>query len=530
MPNILTVIFIEQSMKELPPEVRSLNDQELIRKLKSRRDKLQKIAKKYYHFLSKEVDISATDNDDRFEIERMADGSVKVRYFVLRKSKGDLLKYERTFYPKETKELRLYGLRGDDSFLIRGANSSKIKIRFIGGEGKDTIENKTTTGKVFAYDEIGGIEIKGHKIKDKTSTDFNVNDYDRQGFTYNTNFPLLFFGSTLDDGFWFGGSIGWVNHGWRKSPYKSSQSFSASFAPGSRNAFQIEYNGHFPKVFGGALDFRPNILLNYPRYANFFGLGNNSINPDREIQFNWVRMQSAEVAPMFSVQTRDKTTQFNFGPVFQSHDIKNTSDRVSNDETLGFTDEEFERRTYLGGRTHLRIHFLDNPVLTGNGFDLNASLVYLNAPTKDEEVLEFESSLQFYLTLIKNPQIIYAASVGYNKSFGDLQFYQYPDLGNNNFLRGFRNNRFRGQSLFFFNNDLRLHLFNWNNPILPMDVGLVGGYDIGRVWLENENSDVWHNSQTVGLWMNILGLAIIQPYYSFTDEGNVFSLRLGFNF
>ena len=123
-----------------------------------------------------------------------------------------------------------------------------------------------------------------------------------------------------------------------------------------------------------------------------------------------------------------------------------------------------------------------------------------------------------------------ANNVGYQKSSGDLQFHQYADLGNLTNLRGFRNNRFRGEQAFFHNVDLRMHLFKWRNNILPMDVGIVGGYDSGRVWLDSENSDQWHNSTTIGLWMDVLGAAILQPYYSFNDDGDSFSLRLGFSF
>jgi len=63
-----------------------------------------------------------------------------------------------------------------------------------------------------------------------------------------------------------------------------------------------------------------------------------------------------------------------------------------------------------------------------------------------------------------------------------------------------------------------------------MDVGFVGGYDTGRVWRDGESSDLWHHSTTIGLWMDVLGAAVIQPYYSFTDEGDMFSLKVGFNF
>ncbi len=63
-----------------------------------------------------------------------------------------------------------------------------------------------------------------------------------------------------------------------------------------------------------------------------------------------------------------------------------------------------------------------------------------------------------------------------------------------------------------------------------MDVGILGGYDYGRVGLDDVESDVWHNSQTIGLWFNILDLVVLQPYYSFTDEENTFTFKMGFNF
>ena len=32
------------------------------------------------------------------------------------------------------------------------------------------------------------------------------------------------------------------------------------------------------------------------------------------------------------------------------------------------------------------------------------------------------------------------------------------------------------------------------------------------------------------VWLNVFGLVIVNPHYSFTEEGNLFSLKLGFNF
>ena len=63
-----------------------------------------------------------------------------------------------------------------------------------------------------------------------------------------------------------------------------------------------------------------------------------------------------------------------------------------------------------------------------------------------------------------------------------------------------------------------MQLIQWNNTYLPVDFGLLLGYDYGRVWLSDEQSRRWHSSTTLGIWMDILGMAIINPHYSITSE------------
>jgi hypothetical protein len=519
---------IEKSMTHLPDQVENLNDQELIRKLKSRRDKLHKIGRRLYDFLSKEVEISATDDDEDFIVTRLEDGSVNVKMFT--KEKGDdLLKYERTFYPSETREIRLYGLRGKDDLELKGDDNNDIRIRFIGGEDKDEVSNLTKS-ELFAYDDMKGIKFKKGNVIDQRSNDLEVNDYDRNGFKYDTNVPAFFFGSTVDDGFWFGGGLTYIKQGWRKDPFKAKHSFSFKVAPQSQNAFLIGYGGHFPNVVEGA-DFVPTISVDFPRYENFFGLGNDSPAPGNDIQFNWVRMQSIIVNPL--LRTNVGGIELDFGPVFESHDIDNVTGRIGEDPVLGFTNEELKRRNYLGFSLASSLSYQDNAAFPTNGFNFNLSYKFLRDASEEENVTNFNTSLGFYVTLLNKPSFIFGTKLGYAKTFGDPLFHQLTDLGNNTNLRGYRNNRYRGDSGFYQNFDLRMKLFSWNSKVIPMDIGILGGYDYGRVWLESEQSDDWHSSTTVGMWFNILGAIVVHPYYSFTEEEtetDVFTLRVGFNF
>lgn len=529
LQNRLTEQVIDEAVLLFPKEILSLdNDEELSRILKARRLNLDKIARRFYDFLAKEVEVTGTDNADKFVITTHPDGNVHLKVTVDSKNHGTLTKYERTFYPEETNEIRLYGLRGKDELILEGAEKSTIRIKIIGGEGKDFIKNKNAHQQIEVYDTPEGIETEG-VVKNMTSTDLQVNEYDRYGFQYNSSLPLLNFGYTVDDRLWLGASISWINRSWRKDPYQSKQGFSFIAAPGSRDAYQIGYEGHFPNLLG-RLDFAPTLDLSYPYYENYFGLGNNSTNDlSNPIEYNWVRMQTIDIKPNLRLRL-GKLTQLDFGPIFSVRNISNTADRVSEDADLGFTDEEFQTRKYWGADARFSLSIVDNSSFPTNGFSFSTSGFYKFENSLDENIAELSLESQFYLRLLNKPLVVFANQFGYGKSFGDLQFFQYQDLGNNSGLRGFRNERYRGESRYYHNMDLRVRLIKWKNNFIPMDIGLLAGYDYGRVSLEGESFRNWHSSQTVGLWFHLLGSIVVQPYFSFIEEQNAINLRLGFNF
>ncbi len=514
----------------LPPEVRGEDDAELISMLKSRRDNLLTICRKQYEFLSQEVQISGTDHKDRFEVERFEDGSVNVTWYAERKDKGDIKHYDRTFLPKETREIRLYGLRGKDEVKVSGADNSAIRIRFIGGADKDEFKNKTGGKRLFAYDEPDGIKLKGEGIKDKTSLDVHVNDYERNGFLYNTNFYAPTFGSTVDDGFWLGGMLNWTTNAWRKLPYKASQSANFSVAPFSRNAVRIGYTGLFPEVIG-PLGLSLSSNVDFPWYTNYYGPANEASPIESDIRYNWVRLQSFDFRPQLFYSTNDQATTFTFGPSLVTNDIEVDEGRISTSESFGFQGQDLDRRWYVGADFAVSSGFVDRLNAPANGLLWNAGIEYLRELNLDEEVLKWNADMSFYITLVNRPELVLANKFGYAQIFGDPQFFQYPDLGNTTNLRGYRLNRFRGDRLFFHNVDLRARLFTWDNTWLPMDIGLLAGIDSGRVWLDEiDGNEDWHHSQTIGVWFDLLGFLVVQPHYSFTEEQDAFSLRVGFNF
>ncbi|HEX7844911.1 MAG TPA: hypothetical protein VF476_03860, partial [Chitinophagaceae bacterium] len=64
---------ITDAIKKMPPEVFPLSGQEIVDKIRSRRDQLHEYARSYYLFLAKAVDIPGSDKKELFDIEQKDD-------------------------------------------------------------------------------------------------------------------------------------------------------------------------------------------------------------------------------------------------------------------------------------------------------------------------------------------------------------------------------------------------------------------------------------------------------------------------
>ena len=131
------------------------------------------IAKKYYNFLAKEVDIYGTDKKELFEITRIKNGDVDVKVYDSNKN-GDKQKliYHRLFLRSQTNELNIYGLGDDDIFNITGEGNKSIFIRTIGCLGNDTFNDTSKVGglskKTWVYDTPKGNTLNlGTEAKNK---------------------------------------------------------------------------------------------------------------------------------------------------------------------------------------------------------------------------------------------------------------------------------------------------------------------------------------------------------------------------
>ena len=112
----------------------------------------------------------------------------------------------------------------------------------------------------------------------------------------------------------------------------------------------------------------------------------------------------------------------------------------------------------------------------------------------------------------------------------NYEYFQALSLGANNYLRGYRKDRFTGTSTAYANTELRLRLLKSKSYILPGDVGVMGFFDIGRVWQRGEDSRKWHNAYGGGLYYIPYSLVMISATMGFSPEDKVFNFSLGTKF
>lgn len=543
LQNSLTDEEIENAVKQLPKPIFAISGPGIISKIKSHRQHLPEDAMKYYRFLAQEVDIVGSDKNELFEILRQDDENTLVTVRKIDKN-GNLeqVVYQRQFKTSETDEIRLYGLAGNDAFRVTGKVGKGIKVRIIGGDEADKITDESRVGgiskKTFVYDTANGNDLQlGAETKDQTSHHQQVNHYDPKAFKYNYLGPVAALGYNRDDGLLVGGGVSVTDHGFKKEPFASSHRFLARYALLPRS-FRFDYQGYVTHAIGKA-DMQINLDLRTPNYAeNFFGLGNNTTfdadNYKTAEAFDFYRFRSKQYYFSLLFGTRlGKHHSLLLGPSYQSVNINFVDgDFLSLDQGTEENNPDLYRIKNYGG-VDLRYTFdsRDDKIIptAGNLLRLGAG-VYTGISPTAKDYRQLSGEWTYYHTFRIPLKVTLANRVGAATNFGSYEFFQANVLDGNNNLRGFRRNRFSGTTSLYNNTDLRVRLFNFKTYLFPGSLGIVAFHDIGRVWLEGEQSHRWHSGYGGGVWISPVNLFILSAEYAVSRETRMPLLRAAFLF
>ena len=141
----------------------------------------------------------------------------------------------------------------------------------------------------------------------------------------------------------------------------------------------------------------------------------------------------------------------------------------------------------------------------------------------------FHTDFTFYYSFKQPSRVTLSNRIGYGNVFGSPEFYQLMHLDGFDQMRGFRKYRFAGETVFYNNTDLSLKLVDVRAYILPTQIGVKVFYDIGRVGVENEDSNVWHQSYGGAIWLSPARVIYISLLYGKSVEGWYPSFKFAFS-
>lgn len=526
----LTDDIIEKAFLNIPEEMPVGSIEDIKEKLKARRANLQKVANRYFKLINKYAVIKGTNKDDWFDVERMPNGQTKVTAYRIKKGEKKDKFHERTYNREETKEIWIYALDDDDVFEVKGEGDNLIKVILIGGQNNDryVIEN----GKRVKYYDYKSKKntIVTHKGKKKFSDDYKTNVYDYKKLKNSTNQLIPSIGANPDDGFKLGFVDVYTTYGFERNPFTTQHQFAASYYFATEG-FELNYKGEFANVIG---NFNLGLEANFtsPNYAfNFFGFGNQSVNLEADgnenLDYNRVKLRTLKFEPSLKWIGRYGAS-FKFGLTYEAIEVEDTEGRFIN-EFIG--DNTEVNNDFYGADAKYQFVNSDNEAFPTLGMLFSIHAGFRNNVDTSKGFGYIIPELGFDYKLEPNGQLVLATKLRGHFNLGnDFEFYQGATLGADNGLRGYRNQRFNGKRAFVQSTDLRLNLRKVRTSVMPLKLGLYGGFDYGRVWLQNDNSNRWNTSVGGGVFANAADLVTMNLSAFNSDEGLRLAFRLGFAF
>ena len=525
----LTDQVIETAVNKIPPEVFAKSGKEIIDKLKSRRNQIVEVAEEYYHVLSKEVAITGSDKRELVKITSEGDSTV----INLSKISNEKPLYHRTFHKSETDAINIFALDGRDSVIVKG-EASPIKVRVIGGEGKDYISDLSASkaGKPIKYfdSDEGNIINKGDNTRLRLSASPTIHEFQENWFQYDKSSPIPSFDYNPDDGIFFGGGYSVTHYGFRKQPYSYNQTLKGNFAPKTR-AYSIQYAASFYSLFKRNHDLLIRTSYNGPKYTfNYYGEGNSTPNLGDDIDYFRIRTKNFGITALYQ---RRFTEAFSvgIGPGYEHFWVEKQSDKFLTSPDFVDKEDIDNPSRFAVLRSYANIDFVNNKISPATGVRWFNSASYFNEISGTRlKFLQLKSNLSFYATPNFSFPVTIALNVGGATNIGDYKFFQANSLGTNTRLRGYRNNRFAGRSYLYNNTELRFKVSNIRNYLMTGNFGLFGFFDTGRVFSDFPENNTWHYGYGPGVWINFYNKFLISTGYGISREGEYFSITSGFAF
>jgi len=538
---------IDRAVAALPAEYARKDGARLARDVRGRRDDLPKAARRFYEHLAREVDVQTSDAAHAIGVTRSEGGRTRV---AVRTQDGRVL-FDREFLPRETKEIRVYLRGGDDRVVVTGGRSP-IRLELVADAGAKQVDDREGGGTRI-HDEHGVVAVlkgPGTRVDRKPyvppppdSGFVDVEDVPPRDWGSDT-IPIPEVGYEPDVGAFVGGAVVHKRYGFRRDPWKSRHvlAFGWAFEAGQP---RVRYEGRL-RPENSKLVLGLDAHYSGIDVLRFYGEGNETHDrgPDRSFR---VRNQLARLMPTVTLPLLDDTIRISAGPYAQFSRTFNGERRI--DQLNPYGNHKFgvvgavgrfqvdTRRSVDTKMENLELPFHENPAA---GYPTRGYLLDLGARIQppvwdaDRTYGAILGSLSGYLSFFEQDRLTLGLRVGGQQNFGRTPFFDLAYVGGGRFFTGASNNRgyysrrFAGDAAVYANHDVRVVLFR-PKIIVPGDFGIHLFADVGRVFIDHEDSDDWHPSGGGGIWFSpLVRTNTISITITESPEETLGYLRFGF--
>jgi hypothetical protein len=489
LQHALTDTVIAQSIRQIPPAVFENCGKAMIEKLEARRDQLPKYAAQYYRFIAKEVAVTGSKQREHFTVSSLDSGKTAVDIYRVNEQgqKESEPYYQRVFNAGETKKLRVFGIGGNDEYDMAG-------------KPKDIKFNVYDTTPAYKYQWFR-YNYKGF------SPDILYNNNDRiyAGLKYKT-----------------------TKYRWDKTSIAHQYTAGVRYSI-SQNAFSGYAGALYPELLG---KWDMSVYAEYDaiRWTNFYGTGNESEMLTKDVTFH--RLRSKEWYATLEFTRRFGNNSLAISGYYQEVQNKNDTGRYV-DKIFHFVNPDvYALNRYAGVQVSYQFKALNDSIVPTKGFAFLTSGTLSNNFEQKEFFQKYEANVHAYLPLTDHFSLAVHAggiTVVNDAVLNSGQAYQHAILGGGRSLRGYRRERFWGQTAYYNQNELRF-ITDLRTKIMNGKIGLFGFFDDGRVWIPGENSNKIHVGYGPGLLLAPFNKISATLTYSMSEEISLFQVRVDSKF
>jgi hypothetical protein len=312
-----------------------------------------------------------------------------------------------------------------------------------------------------------------------------------------------------------------TRYGFHRDPFAERYRVRAGWSTGAMSG-KVDFAGTWIRENSRA---RGRLLarLSGIEVLGFHGFGNETA-AEGDDEFFEVEQLDLSVAPAIGVPVGQ--AELTVGPLFRYFDTDFDEDRFLNRD-------EYGAGTFgmFGVGSRLSFDGL-NRTGTNRGVAFTVGGAWYPAAQDVEEAFgEVHGDVTTALTAASAPlEPTLALHLGGKRVWGRFPFQEAAYIGDASTARLGRANRYAGEASLYAQSELRFRLAEFYF-LAPVDFGVLGLADVGRVFLDGEESDIWHGAAGGGLWASFLDPAyLVRLSVSSSSERTAVYLGIGKGF